>query len=111
MISVTFPDSLETIELGAFDGCAFLQTLEIGENGLIQSINTNTFSGCENLTIIHLPSKGVLKEISISAFESCKNLEEITIPILFKNFVNHVSKTCVKLSNITFTIDESNLSN
>ena len=104
--NVSFPDSLETIEEGAFEGCTNLEILEFGDNGQIQTIGASTFHGCEKLKTIHLPKNGVLTEISAASFEDCKNLEEITIPKSVETLCEGCFRGCSKLTNVIFHNDE-----
>lgn len=48
IVSVTLPDSVETIDEFAFDDCVNLERINIPEN--LKNINTFALSGCKNLT-------------------------------------------------------------
>lgn len=69
------PDGV-TIGMGAFSGCASLETLKLPHN--LQVINAYTFCGCLSLREIDLP-KGIT-HIRKSAFHSCAGLKTISIP-------------------------------
>ena len=48
--TILLPDSIESIERGAFSDCANLKSISLGEN--IHSIGTHAFSNCESLMSI-----------------------------------------------------------
>ena len=97
--SLTLPDGLLEIGVGAFESCEMLQTVRIPDSvtaignyafdyctGLetltlpkqLLTIGEWAFCCCENLTSVTIPSKTTA--IGISAFDGCASLAEVTIP-------------------------------
>lgn len=73
MNSIKFPNSLKTIEKGAFDGTGFIN-ISLPEG--IEKLGYNAFARCEYLKKVHLPS--TLKDVSEDfIFGGCYNLESI----------------------------------
>ena len=74
---ITIPDSVKTIEYGAFSGIKELNSINLGK---VEGIRTNAFRGCTGLTSIKIPK--TLKEtvtIIDSIFGDCTNLTHVTL--------------------------------
>ncbi len=74
--SVIIPDSVITIEAGAFGNCHNLTSITIGNS--VTSIGEWAFCGCYNLTSITIPDS--VTSIGQYAFFGCSSLTSITIP-------------------------------
>jgi len=75
LLSVTLPDTLETIEVGAFYSCDRLNTINFPSN--LRIIGEDAFSGCESLKSAVLPAS--LQKIGPKAFYHCNSLTSVTI--------------------------------
>jgi hypothetical protein len=69
------PDSVTSIEDGAFNNCSSLTSVIIG-NG-VTSIGKAAFGGCKSLTNVTIPDS--ITSIGDSAFSGCTDLASITI--------------------------------
>lgn len=96
IVSVTIPDSVETIGENAFHNQDALEQVNIGENSSLKSIGSNAFSGCSALKSFYLPAKCVSLGYDVSApsfankdsdfidsygevFNSCGALDSFTV--------------------------------
>ncbi|MBR4363913.1 MAG: leucine-rich repeat protein [Prevotella sp.] len=86
--SVFIPNSVETIGIAAFRGCADLKNVRLPEH--LKVLEEEAFSGCTNLTSINIP-EGVTS-IGDDAFANCIQLNEITIPSSVEHFGDAVFK-------------------
>jgi hypothetical protein len=64
------PDSVRSIELGAFSDCRSFTSITIP--GSVTSIGRGAFSGCAGLTSITIPDS--VTSIGESAFDECEKL-------------------------------------
>lgn len=96
-VAFTIPESVETIDYCAFEGCKSLTKVIIPEN--VSLIEFSAFEGCENLRELTIP-KGV-KSIGSSAFEGCKSLTEIIIPGGVSSIEHSVFEGCENLTELT----------
>lgn len=92
---VEMPDSVKTIEAGAFQECSSLREIYLPEG--LEGIGQNAFksSGLESVT---LPSS--LKKQGYESFGSCNNLKSVTISEGIKTVSRAVFKDCNNLSEI-----------
>lgn len=74
LTSITLPESVTTIGEIAFYYCEKLQTINIPDG--VTTLERQTFSGCSSLLSIHIPD-GV-KTIDRYCFQNCKSLKTIT---------------------------------
>ena len=116
---LVLPESIVTIEEGAFSNCPSLRTvflhpgitaiqpstfegcsklLEVNIPDTVKTIGENAFKGCDNLNFISLP-EGV-EHIGTSAFAYCGNLCEINIPSTVKTIEAGAFEGCWKLEKI-----------
>ena len=72
--SYTIPDSVTSIEVGAFFGCLRLKSITITDN--VTSIGGSAFEDCTSLTSITIPD-GVTS-IGQRAFDNCTSLTAVT---------------------------------
>ena len=76
LTSITIPNSVTTIEWGAFQYCTNLTSITIPNS--VSSIGNGAFAGCTGLTSITIPNS--VTSISDRAFAGCTGLTSITIP-------------------------------
>ena len=76
LTSIIIPSGVNTIERGAFWGCNTLTSVSIPNS--ITNIIDYAFYGCSGLTSIAIPEN--VTSIGSSAFENCSSLTSITIP-------------------------------
>ena len=86
LISVTLPNTLDTIGVKSFASCFRLESIVI-PNGVV-SIGGAAFSNCENLSSISIPNS--VMSIEYDAFLNCTNLSSIIMegelpPIIIEN--------------------------
>ena len=74
--SVTIPDTVTTIDMGAFMNCKNLKNVNLGD-GVIE-IKREAFTGCVSLESITLPES--LEVIGIAAFQECTSLKKVFVP-------------------------------
>ena len=74
--SISIPDSVTEIGVGAFYGCEQLVSVKLPKN--ITMIPLNAFTGCKKLESITIPDGVTI--IEDSAFNNCDSLKTITIP-------------------------------
>lgn len=116
--SITFPDSLETIQSESFSGCsslvinisipslktigtrAFYNTpiTDVNDLGNIEYIASECFGYCKNLNKINIPN--TVKSLNNSAFMQCYALEFIDIPENVSSIGTYCFSGCTKLSTI-----------
>lgn len=115
-ISVTFPNTITTIEEGAFKDCTGI-TGELILDGIIQKLGLEAFSGCDGITSLTISSTK-LKRIGDECFSECKNLENVNFisPITaigFKSFHRcalkklQFPKTLTTINNYAFARNAS----
>lgn len=75
-IDYSIPDSVNTIEKGAFSGCRSLTSVKIPEK--VTQINASVFSGCTGLKKVTLHDS--ITTISDDAFWNCSSLTNIEFP-------------------------------
>lgn len=94
--TVLLPDSICSIEPGAFQGCEGLINMVIPK--AVTCIRGDSFHDCTSLEWITLPD-GFL-EIQASAFQNCKHLARIPIPESVKTIGSMVFSGCSSLSSV-----------
>lgn len=107
-ISVTFPNTITTIEPEAFLDCTGISG-ELILDGIIQKIGDNAFEGCSGITSLTISSTK-LKKIGNECFSDCKNLENVNFKspittILYRSFYNCAIKK-LQLPNSLTTISD-----
>ena len=115
---VTIPDSVTTVNSGAFVNCKNVETLVIG-NGLtsldnlpitfalksitignnIKSIGNNTFKGCNKLASVTIGNR--VTSIDDNAFRDCSSLTSVTIPDSVTEIGNYAFSGCGNLTSVT----------
>lgn len=94
---VVIPDSVTSIEIGAFRGCISLTSITIPDS--VTSIGNRAFENCKSLTSITIPD-GVTS-IGGYAFYDCKSLTSITIPNSVTSIGHRAFYDCESLTSIT----------
>ncbi|WP_461256387.1 leucine-rich repeat protein [Treponema sp. R80B11-R83G3] len=96
--AITIPNSVESIEFGAFSSRAGLTSVTIG-NG-VDNIGNGAFSYCTSLADITFTPTSKVTSIGDSAFANCTNLDSITIP----NSVTRVRTPLLPIALILYQI-------
>lgn len=107
--SIIIPDSVEYIELAAFQNCDFLSSVVIP--GTVQDLGDLTFSYCDKLENVVIED-GVTN-IPQLTFDHCYKLSNISIPNSVKQ-IDSAFNICIKLTDITIPdtlsyIDDGNV--
>jgi uncharacterized repeat protein (TIGR02543 family) len=117
--SITFPNSLKTIDSRAFRGCYALETVKFGNSLLaigkdafngcklkavvlpdsLRAIGADAFVGCINLSTVKLGKS--VTSIGGWAFFGCKKLKEINIPSSVKTIGKNAFRGCKRLNSLT----------
>jgi hypothetical protein len=107
IVSVTIPNSVTSIDVGAFRGCSSLTDVTIPNS--VTSIGDRAFNGCKSLTNITIPNK--VTSIGLGAFGFCTSLASITIPDSVTTIRGSSFAVCTSLASVTFrgTIASGNL--
>lgn len=82
--TVSFPSTLESIGVEAFDGCSQIKELTIPENVIL--IDDRAFLNCSSIKSISFNEE--LEYIGDQAFDGCTSVKEITLP----ESVNHIGE-------------------
>lgn len=93
LAEITFPSSLEVVEICAFEDCEKLASIEFSVG--LKRIEWRAFCHCQSLTSVTLPDG--TQEIGVSAFEECDNLSEISIPASVTTIGKDTFASCPKL--------------
>lgn len=93
--SYIIPDSVVSIESGAFYNCTGLNSIEIPEN--VTNIGKRAFKNC-NISSVNLPEG--ITEIPTSAFEGCTALTSISIPNTVTSIGGDAFSWCQNLKEI-----------
>lgn len=75
LLSVTIPDTVQTIGDIAFDGCVNLTNVVLGNS--VRDIGGEAFNRCTSLSTVHIPAS--VTNIGAEAFASCSSLLAITV--------------------------------
>ena len=101
-VSITLPNTVETIGKSAFKECSGLHTISLGEN--LKGLGSSAFYDCTSLRSINIPN-GVTK-LEGSTFANCSKMLSVTIPdsiteIEYLTFSNCTSLTRVNISDLS----------
>ena len=97
LTSITIPNSVADLGIGAFSGCTGLTSIAIPDS--VTSIAMSAFSGCTSLTSITIPDS--VTSIESCAFEGCIGLTSITIPDSVTSIESCAFDGCISLTSIT----------
>lgn len=103
--STVIPDSVTTIEYGAFKDCTGLTEITIPDN--VTSIESSAFSGCTGLTSIELPDS--ITCINYCTFEGCTGLTSFTIPDSVTTIESNAFSYCTALESIFIPASVENI--
>ncbi len=96
LVSITIPESVETIDCWAFSFCKALSSVNI-YNG-VKIIDEFAFCDCTSLTSINLPDS--VTKIGQGAFKGCASLKSITFSENLTEIGKHTFKGCTSLTSI-----------
>lgn len=99
--TVSIPDTVDSIGIGAFGKCTKLTEIVI--DGDVESIPSECFTGCTLLETVELPEG--LRYIRTEAFKNCKSLTDITIPSSVKSVGYNAFFGCSNLEAVVFLGD------
>lgn len=99
------PDTVNTIGVGAFQGCYHLTNIKIPNN--VTNIDNVAFYNCESLKQVNLP-QGITK-ISNGTFSACRNLTNIVIPDSVISIDSLAFSHCDSLNNIVIPGSVTNI--
>ena len=97
LTELTIPNSVATIGVFAFDGCSNLQSITLPKT--LKTIEYATFAYCDNLIYVDIPPS--VETISDYAFYSCANLTELTLPNSVNRIGTYAFARCINLQSIT----------
>lgn len=99
---VEIPNSIQTIEEGAFAECRELTQVKLPD--ALTSIEFLTFCGCEKLQSITFPS--TLQNIGERAFERCEQVISLELPVCLKSIGYCAFCLCMNLQQVQSHIEE-----
>ena len=73
LTSIALPESLETLDGNAFEGCKNAKAIYLGKN--LKKISKGAFANCQSVEVIYLPE--ALEEMGTNVFEGCKALGKV----------------------------------
>jgi uncharacterized repeat protein (TIGR02543 family) len=95
--SYTIPNSVTSINNGAFQGCSGLTSVTIPSS--VTSIERYAFSYCSGLTSVAIPSS--VTSIGEWAFHECSGLTSVTIPSSVTSIGQFAFSYCSGLTSVT----------
>ena len=104
---IIIPDSVTSIDGGAFSGCSSLTSVTIGNS--VTSIGNGAFSGCSSLTSVTIPDS--VTSIGDSAFSGCSSLTSVTIGNSVTSIEAGAFKGCSSLTSVTIPDSVTSISN
>ncbi len=97
--SITIPDTVKTIGMGAFRGCSSLTTITLPSG--LTVIEPMVFSNCTSLKTVN--NMGNLVAIRGDAFNGCEALTELTLPAGLQVLNAGAFAFCTSLTKVTFS--------
>ena len=107
LTSVSLPDTMEYIGLGAFSDCASLTSIVVPEG--IKVLYANTFARCTSLRSVKLPS--TLEWINDCIFSGCTSLQDIVLPEGIDYIPWRMFDGCTSLRSVTIPSSIMSVSN
>lgn len=108
LVSIVLPDSIGTLEEGAFSLSGLSGSVDLSAYAKLVSIKTSAFSGTP-LSEVILPDN--LTELGERAFENCYLLKKITIPSGISVINQLTFSKCISLENVIFVPQKDNVNN
>ena len=105
--NLIIPNSVTSIEYGAFYGCSALISVTIPNS--VTSIGESTFEGCSGLTSVTIPNS--VTSIGIYAFFNCSGLTSITIPNSVISIRRYAFYGCSGLTSVTIPNSVTSIGN
>ena len=96
IMSVTLPETLESVGIRAFYSCRSLEKIDIPDKTKV--ICDDAFFGCDRLIEVKLGDG--LSELGMQAFYGCSSLESISLPESLKEIKASTFYNCVSLFNV-----------
>lgn len=97
--TITIPNSVTSLGVGAFYKYKNLKTLTIGTG--VTAIPDSCFMSCDSLTTLSLPNK--LKTIGSKAFMYARKLKSVTIPSSVTTIGEAAFSMCTELTSLTIS--------
>ena len=92
----TVPNSVTSIETGAFNSCANLTGVTMGSR--VTNIGGFAFTGCANLSNVTIPDS--ITSIGFCVFSGCSRLTSVTIPESITNLDDLAFCGCGRLTSV-----------
>ncbi|MGI6008917.1 MAG: leucine-rich repeat protein [Methanomethylophilus sp.] len=97
IVSVTLPDTLESIGDGAFYECGSLESVAIPDS--VETIGINAFQFCTSMASLYIGSS--VETIGDFAFSNCTSLTSVTVPDSVTYIGEEAFSYCSALKHIT----------
>ena len=110
MENITIPNSVKSIDTGAFAGCYKLKEIKIPDS--VKSIGNGVFLNCINLSQVNIPNgikkipgynyaQGYADEtVAVGCFHNCRSIKKITIPSTVSTITKGAFDGCTGLSSV-----------
>ena len=96
LYSITISNTVEKIDISAFEGCINLSKVEFSAH--INAISSYAFKDCVALENITIPES--VEHIGDCAFWGCKNLKKLVFPLHLTSVSAHVFRECFSLEEL-----------
>ncbi len=98
IVSISLPESIETIGQKAFMNCSALSSITIPD--AVTILHASTFYGCTSLASIVIPKN--VSSIEISVFNGCSNLTSVYIPTSVTSIASLAFSRCERLAKLQY---------
>ena len=85
MTKLIIPDTVTTVDFGAFSNCTGLQTVKMSES--VRTLGSSAFSGCTNLYSISVPAS--VRDIGSGVFAGCPSLSTVPVSPNNENYTSY----------------------